>query len=230
MAYRNKIIFGTPANSGEQLNTSSFSFNHTNEGFSNSRVLVTIGVRDPTSGADTIVSSLTYGGVTQTAVNDIASGGSGAVAIRLVCFLVPNAPVGTNSISVTFAGSISHATGFAVALGNLDLPNAASVDFNTPQTSTASTITQSGTITDERSQLVGVCVVNDGGGTVPNPPTDSTTIVQELGGITNIIYTGSNLFPTLSGNTTTCTHTGGAARASLVIFSFRPYKRRNHAT
>lgn len=106
--------------SGNQTTTSGYSFNYTVPALSNRALIVAVGSRDTTSDADTVVSSVTYGGISLTQVNTQENGGAGATDVRSDLWILTNPTVGTASVAVTLAGSVNQSVAVAGTFGNVD--------------------------------------------------------------------------------------------------------------
>lgn len=227
MAFRSKVQIGTPSSSGEQTNTNNLSFTHTCEAFGGERryTVITVGIRDPTSGTDTQFNSATYAGQSILPIADNAIGGSGSVAVRMLIFTILNPTPGSNAVSITFDGVVSHALAYATTMGFSD---ANAVDSVQASTAATATITDQADGTDERSAFIAHCVVNDPNGSTLTLPVGPSVLNQTNGGIGNIIVGGQ--VPSTTTFDITFTHNNGADRAGLGFIVINPCRRRSHAT
>lgn len=203
--------------SGNKTTTSSYSFNYTVPALSNRALIVAIGSRDATSAPNTVVSSVTYGGVALTQVNTQANGGGGATAVRSDLWILTNPTVGTASVAITLAGTVNQSIAAAMTFGNIDQStsqDAASTGSNANAANATGSIT---TVTNGAAVLSCICHNNNTG----LAGSSSQYEVAEIGDGTNYevgIYVLEA--PTAGAITTNITNT--AAKYGYCVMALRP--------
>lgn len=114
---RAPIAVGTSTDSGNKT-TQNWSFNHTVTDLPSRVLVLGICTRDAGTAGDTVISSVTYGGVAMTIVRDDTVAGTTSIR-STICILV-NPPAGVNSVAVSGAGVPDQARGLAVNVSNVD--------------------------------------------------------------------------------------------------------------
>jgi hypothetical protein len=106
------ITLGTPSNSGNQTNKTTFSFNHTCE--TQAKCLVVVITGYDSNSTDTTVTSCTYNGQTMT---QIASGAYWVTSMFCTIFYLRNPNIGgAYSVSITTQGTCTDIQATAIAL------------------------------------------------------------------------------------------------------------------
>jgi len=118
------IAFDAGSNSGVKATVSTYSFNHTTGSLTNGLIAVVVISRGAAANGDMNVSSVTYNGASLTKAVEVNSGDIPASATLAVSIWYRVAPTsGTNSVAVTYTGTVNHSVAYAVTLSGVDQTN-----------------------------------------------------------------------------------------------------------
>lgn len=227
--YRARIQVGTVATDSIQSAVTSFNYTHTCEAGSNRVIVAWVHARDATSSGNTVVSSITYGGVAMTAIADDVVGGGGTAALRTSVFTLLNPSVGDNTVSVTLAGAVNAAISHAVLCSNVDLPNYLD-DFGAfAQSAVAVGIIGTVTGTDERSMIMSSASAIDPAGTAHNLPSALLRIDNTIGALVSSDTVKAEIGTDLVDSVQALAN-GGSTKQAIAFVTLRPARRRTHGT
>jgi hypothetical protein len=219
-ATRVAIQIGTFAESGNKT-TQNFSFNHTGEDKPERVVIVFVAARDTATQANTIVSSITYGGTAMTLIDNQSNTAGGATWMTANTYIIMNPPAGLNSVAVTMGGTPEQAYAAAATFWN--------VDQVTPQD-----VTHTGTGAGTANPAISITTATDGAVCIGCIAFNNNTGVAPASGQAEQVDAGDGTNYELEVNTITKATAGsqamnltcGGSHYGYTICALRPRRRK----
>lgn len=177
---RNKIAVDAGSNSGVKASVSSYSWNHTVGSLTRGILIVGLAMRGGASAnSDLNVSGVTYNGVSLTKAVTTNSGDSpSSNTLAADVWYLVNPSSGTNSIAVTFQGTVNHAAGYALSLSQVDQKNPLDQTNSNHALGQASPVSNNVTINNDNGWAFDV--IYDKIGTAMTKGASQTLVAAEL--------------------------------------------------